>query len=626
MIFDMFKTIRAKVTVNVFLVLLVLAAIITCFNFAIYQKTKKGLLENYGNYAIVQSKKINKLVMAIEDNALDLAVFGEVYYNQKYSRDFLEKFVAKVFRNYDESLGGGIWFEPYTMDPNSKFHNVYVYKNKNNEIVVDRHFESEEYNYLNQKWYKEISTQLKAGKKVAWSSPYYEKEGSNSLMVSSGSGIYDGDKLVGISTVDWQIEDILKSVEQIHPTPNIFADKNNDYVLISTDKSIDDADAIGASLKSIPWYNDNLINVTYIKYQNKLFIPFVRYLDNDMMLIINIPKWELFRLYTINAIGALLILLVFCFVLFVLLYKLLQDNILNSIVKLEEAANKISEGNLDSVIEIKKPAEFAHLADTYAKMAKDIKSITYKQTMMESELQIAKAIQLSRIPQKFPPFPDKKEFNIFASMTTAKEVGGDFYDFYFVDDNNIMFLIADVSGKGVPAALFMMTTQAITANIAQENLSPKDMVEKINQKVCMNNREHLFVTMFICVVNIKTGDMACINCGHNPPLLYRKSSSFEYLNTDNNIVIGVFDKAKFNTYETKLNAGDKIFLYTDGITEAMNAKDEMYGEDRLLDCLNLNKENCLEEISGNVKESIKEFVNDTEQSDDITMLLFEFLG
>ncbi|MBQ9245035.1 SpoIIE family protein phosphatase [bacterium] len=625
----MLKSIKFKVFFNVFLTLLLLIVVIFCFNFILYQKSKKIILDSFNRYTSIEAENINKKIMAIEDNALDLAIFGRVYYEIKQKREFLEKFVIKVFENYSESLGGGIWFEPYSINPNECFHNIYAYRNHQDKIVIDKQFETKEYNYHNQKWYKEIMSQLKAGKKTAWSSPYFEKVGSNSLMVTAGAGIYKNNKLIGMSTVDWEIGSILKSVLAIKPTNNsfvLFADRNNDYILVSTDKYLNNNELIGKSVSNIPWYNDNLINLTYFTYHNTKYIPYVKHLDNGMILIINIPKWELFRLIAMTALGILLILVVFCFIIFGILYKLMHNDILRPIDKLEKAATAISNGKIDTNIVIAKPTEFAHLASTFTKMAKDIKDITYKQTRMEFDLSIAKSIQASSLPNIFPPFPDRRDFDIYATMTPAKEVGGDFYDFYFIDNNKFMFLIADVSGKGVPAALFMMNAKTLISNMAQFKITPKEMIELTNKKICTNNKEFFFITMFACIVNLDTGDMSCINCGHNPPLIYRSGNNYEYLKIGQNIAMGVQPNADYKIYETKLNAGDRIFLYTDGITEAINADEEMYGEERLLNYLNELKNKDITTITKNVKANVDDFSSDAEQSDDITMLLFEYNG
>jgi len=309
-----------------------------------------------------------------------------------------------------------------------------------------------------------------------------------------------------------------------------------------------------------------------------------------------------------------------------LLYAVLQKNIVTPIEKLMKIAKKISLGESNIEIKVEKPEEFVELANTFDKMIKDIKNSALEKEKMDSELQIAQNIQLSALPNTFPAYPERNEFDIFANMTPAKLVGGDFYDFYFIDPNNFMFLVADVSGKGIPAALFMMTTKTLISNISQSGISAKEIANKINRKISKTNKNDFFVTMLMGIVNIRTGKLTLINCGHNPPLLKRRTGNFEYLNLDSNIVLGVYADFDFRIYETKLYPNDKLFLYTDGITEAANKDDEQYGEERLLNSLNEFKNCDIKTIVKQVKEDVVNFASGEPQSDDITTLIFEYQG
>jgi sigma-B regulation protein RsbU (phosphoserine phosphatase) len=308
-----------------------------------------------------------------------------------------------------------------------------------------------------------------------------------------------------------------------------------------------------------------------------------------------------------------------------ILYYCLNHYIITPIDKLTGIANKIGKGE-DIQIKIEKPEEFAQLASTFDKMTKDIKSVTQERAKINSELSIAKSIQASSLPNVFPPFPTRKEFEIFASMEPAKEVGGDFYDFFFIDKTRFMFLIADVSGKGIPAALFMMTVKTLINNVSQMNYSPKELIKIINNKICQTNKQGFFVTVLLGITDIKTGETSIINCGHNPPLIKRQNGNYEYLQLESNIVLGVFEDSEFEIYNTVLNSGDIIYAYTDGVTEAINQDNEVYGETRLHDCLNNINTQVPVEIAQEVKSSIKNYTNSNSQSDDITMLIFKYNG
>jgi len=290
--------------------------------------------------------------------------------------------------------------------------------------------------------------------------------------------------------------------------------------------------------------------------------------------------------------------------------------------KLIKIANKIRSGELNTEIKLEKPEEFANLASTFDKMAKDIQNITHERDKIELELSLAKTIQASTLPHNFSAYSQNSEFDIYAVMEPAKEVGGDFYDFYFIDDDHFLFLIADVSGKGVPAALFMMTVKTLISNISKIIHNPKDIFENINKQICENNKV-LFVTLFACIVNIKNGKMSCVNCGHNPPLI-KHNGKYEYLDIDANMVLGAFEDMTFKVYETTLDVGDEIFLYTDGVTEALNKEHEMYGETRLIEALNSENFDSVKDTVVKMKETLKDFTKGIAQSDDTTMLIFRY--
>jgi sigma-B regulation protein RsbU (phosphoserine phosphatase) len=238
---------------------------------------------------------------------------------------------------------------------------------------------------------------------------------------------------------------------------------------------------------------------------------------------------------------------------------------------------------------------------------------------ISAELSVAAQIQTSMIPSVFPPFPERKEFDLYASMVPAKEVGGDFYDFYLVKDDNLAVIIADVSGKGVPAALFMVITKTLFEN-SSSSLSPKRVFEKVNKRLIKNNETGMFVTAFMGFYNIPTGRFIYSNAGHNPPLLKRKGGDYEFIINEPCLVLGSFENAKYTENEITLEKGDMLYLYTDGVTEAMNVKSELFSETRLLEVLNKNKDASPELLLKIVKKEVDDFSEGAQQFDDITML------
>ena len=625
----MFRTIRSKIIIIALLMLFTLSTLFCMFTFIYLKSSKNLILDSYFHSIAVFANDINSEIIKIEDNARDLALQGEMFYKIDKNKKIATATIIRLFENYENSLGGGIWFKPYSISPKKQLYCIYVYRNKQNKVVPDNEFESIKYNYPRKSWYTDIFPKLKDDNDVVWSLPYYEKEGSNSLMVTAGYGIFYKNKLVGLSTVDWALDSIIESVSKIKPTKNtfsLFADQENDCIIATNDPNLENNSLLGKSLKTIPWYKEDLKKITFFKYKNKKYIPFVKTLDNGMLLIVCIPKNELFAILYKHVLLLFLGLISIGFIISALLYSVLKKYINKPIDKLIQIANLIGNGNLDTKIKIEKPEEFAKLASTFNKMTEDIKNITKEKERINSELALAKAIQESTLPNVFPPFPDNTEFDIYAGMEPAKEVGGDFYDFYFIDKTHLMFLIADVSGKGVPAALFMMTAKTIINNVAQLGYSPQEMIKIINQKICANNKKDFFVTVLVGIVDTESGHLIFINCGHNPPLIKKADNSAEYIKLDSNIVMGIFDEFDFTTNELNLNSGDTIIMYTDGITEAMNADENLYGEERLLNIVTEINNFDLKTLHSELKKSVKEFTQNVPQSDDMTMLTLKYNG
>ena len=252
-----------------------------------------------------------------------------------------------------------------------------------------------------------------------------------------------------------------------------------------------------------------------------------------------------------------------------------------------------------------------------------ITAITAEKERIGAELSLATQIQASMLPHIFPAFPDRKEFDIFATMDPAKEVGGDFYDYFLIDDDHLCMVIADVSGKGVPAALFMMASKIILANNAKLGKSPAEILENANTSICSNNRLEMFVTVWLGILEISTGKLTAANAGHEYPVLKRPEGDFELLKDRHGFVIGGMDGMKYREYELMLEPGAKLFLYTDGVPEATDSEGAMFGTERMLAALNEVPDAEPEQILKHVRSAVVSFVKDAEQFDDLTMLCVE---
>lgn len=312
-------------------------------------------------------------------------------------------------------------------------------------------------------------------------------------------------------------------------------------------------------------------------------------------------------------------------ILFIMLYVLVNRLVVQNIHKVNESLSYITKGELDTVVDVRSHIEFDKLSDDINDTVETLKRyIDEAAARIDAELALAKMIQHSALPSIFPAYPERREFDMWATMHTAKEVGGDFYDFYFVDSETLAVVIADVSGKGIPAAMFMMTSKTLLKSYAESGMSIEEVFTHANEKLCEGNETGMFVTAWMGFINIKTGVVTYVNAGHNPPLVKHSDGKFEYLRTRGGFVLAGMEGCKYRKHELKLEPLDILYLYTDGVTEAIDEKNELYGEERLLDILNKNAKCSSEEICEAVRDDVEEFIEEKHQSDDITMLCFRF--
>ena len=322
--------------------------------------------------------------------------------------------------------------------------------------------------------------------------------------------------------------------------------------------------------------------------------------------------------------------------------KFMSKRFLGPILALENAAKKVSSAENMEAYESKRffkelnittGDEFEHLWETMVRMEDDVvaaiakirEQATEKQRI-ETELDVAKNIQLSAIPNDFPAFPDRKDFDIYASMTPAKEVGGDFYDFFLIDDNHLGLVIADVSDKGVPAALFMMMSKTLLRARAMEGGKPSSILAYTNKGLCKNNDNMMFVTIWFGILELSTGKITAANAGHEFPFYTDENGEYKLLKDVHGIMCGAFEEFEYEDYEFVLPKGGKLFVYTDGVPEAHNSNDEMLGLDETLAILNRYKSLDPMQTIKKVHEEIDSYAGDGNQFDDITMLCLEYRG
>ena len=324
-------------------------------------------------------------------------------------------------------------------------------------------------------------------------------------------------------------------------------------------------------------------------------------------------------------VNCFLMVLLFA-VLYAVVYFIIKKLVVINIDKVNRSLTQITAGNLEEKVDVRDTKEFAELSDDINKTVDKLKEyIAQAAARIQAELELAKNIQASSLPNVFPPFPGRTEVDLFASMDPAKEVGGDFYDYYWVDDNKLALLVADVSGKGIPGAMFMMRAKTMIKNFVEGGIEPNLALTKANAGLCEGNDAEMFVTAWLGIVDVTTGHVEFANAGHNPPVIKQADGSFEYLRSKPGFVLAGMDGVKYKKQEFDIQPGSIIYLYTDGVTEATSLSNELYGEDRLINCLNTNAKCNMEQLCKAVTADINAFVGEADQFDDITMVAFKLV-
>ena len=319
-----------------------------------------------------------------------------------------------------------------------------------------------------------------------------------------------------------------------------------------------------------------------------------------------------------------------------LYYWMIDRDVLRPVALLDQATGEMVE-NIDAdvpfEVDIHTGDELEKLADSFGKMdlglrkyIRELAHMTAEKERIGAELGVARQIQADILPRIFPPFPNRDDFDIYATMTPAKEVGGDFYDFFLVDDDHLALVIADVSGKGVPAALFMMISKALIKNRVMAGDSPALALSNVNEQLCEGNEAEQFVTVWLAVIELSTGRGVAANAGHEHPALRRAGGSYELVVYRHSPAVATLEGMRFREHEFQLNPGDSLFVYTDGVAEATDSHDELFGAERMLDALNANVSATPAELLPAVKRAIDAFVGEAPQFDDITMLNLQYFG
>ncbi len=369
-------------------------------------------------------------------------------------------------------------------------------------------------------------------------------------------------------------------------------------------------------------------------YNTSAILPIVLDGETAAVIGVEIPMSTLQKAlgdYVSHSILSMMVVTVLCLSFYVhILYRSVIAPI-NLIAK--EAAGFVEEENQisEELAGIHTGDEIQTLSESLLKMEIDINRyidnltrVTAEKERIGAELNVATQIQADMLPRIFPAFPGKEEFDIFATMNPAKEVGGDFYDFFLTDEDHLALVVADVSGKGIPAALFMVISKTLIKNQAQMGGSPREILEAVNDQLCENNEAEMFVTVWLGILQISTGKLTAVNAGHEYPILKKAGKLYEMLDDPHGFVMGVMPGMQYQEYELSLQKGDGIYVYSDGAPDAVNPQEEQFERERLLAALNKDPDAAPSQLLKQVKDEIDLFVGEADQFDDITMLCMKY--
>ena len=347
-------------------------------------------------------------------------------------------------------------------------------------------------------------------------------------------------------------------------------------------------------------------------------------LDGRYYLLIGTPTTVIYASRESQMLETLFLLILVFTALYLLTTVLVERLVVRNLEKVNGSLARIIGGHLNETVSVEESAEFTRLSEDINATVTALRGyIAAAEKQMEEELTLAAAIQDAALPKNFRlPY---ESIELYALMTPARQVGGDFYDFFFIRPGQIVLVIADVSGKGVPASLFMMRAKTAIKNYARSGLGPAKLLESVNNALCEGNDTDMFVTVWLGIMDLETGLMRCANAGHEYPVLMRAGGDYELIKDKHGLVLAEFEDIPMKEYEIRMNSGDRLFVYTDGVPEAISSSREQYGTTRMTECLNSLKACSQQELLTGVLEDIRHFAGDEEQFDDITMLGFTYI-
>ena len=589
------------------------------------------------------ANKIEQEFRSVAKIAGDLGLFLKL---GRCDEQTLLLLLRTVVEENKEVFGSAIAFEPFGFRPNEKFYAPYYFKGPKGIEFVQ--LGSESYDYSRKGWYH-IPKVL--GKPV-WTEPYFDEGAGNILMVTYSYPVlererdWDTEKLKAVITADVALQwltDLVQSIPVgrtgycfiVSSTGAYVTNPRRDRVigqsLFSQAEQIDDPQ-LRRTGRAMIREQSGFVELGPKVTGTESFLAFCRIPSPGWALGAVFPKEEIFQ--EVDALyRSTLLLAAMGTVLLLAVSLIVAGSIASPLRRMAAATRKVAAGDLDvDLSSIRRSDEVGELARAFTKMAADLKTYikdltetTAAKQRIESELSIAAQIQKSMLPTIFPAFPDRDEFDIFAVMRPAKEVGGDLYDFFLLDDHRLCVVVGDVSGKGVPAALFMTVTKYLVEASAVEVKIPDEVLRRVNDQLARHNESCMFVTLFLGILNLVSGEFIYANGGHNPPLFLEPDGSAEFLDPPGGPVVGIMDDASFQTGHLRMKAGSVLLIYSDGVTEAFNNRDEAFSEHRLRETIARHRQSTVREMTEALVDEIDSFCKDAPQADDITVLALRFV-
>ena len=619
--------------------LLVLAVILGDMYFSSRQALLAEARQNAANLAASVAHKIEQEFRAAEKIPEGIAIVLEDSELQPYS---LELLLRKMVQRNDEIYGSTAAFQPYALDPHLPAYAPYYYKSAEGLKLVQ--LGDQGYDYFKWDWY---SIPANTGRNT-WSEPYFDEGGGNILMCTysvpffRSFGTLDAKVFQGVVTADISLEWLTELIERTtwesrsgfgflisakgrfisHPDANFImketifslADKSGDRELENLGRMM-----IGG--------RPGVMRLTDGLADQPAYYAFAPIPSTGWSMAVVIPEDALLEgLTELNQravfVAAMGILLMFLVIL------LVSRSVTEPIRKVVRAAERVAEGDLDvDLSDIRGNDEVGQLAVSFTSMASDLKrhieeltQATAARERMESELNIAAQIQKSILPSTFPPFPEHEEFDLHAFMCPVREVGGDYYDFFFLDDGRLALVMADVSGKGVPAALFMMISRTLIKSIAVQGKSPGQALAEANDILCEGNETAMFVTVFLAYYDISSGLLTYANGGHNPAVVIGPAGASRDFGAQMGAALGFMEEIPYLDGSETLEKGEMLVLYTDGVTEAQSPDQVMFGDRRMRDFILARATEPLPDICRALERELEEF-QQHDQFDDITMMM-----